>query len=84
MADQARVDAKRAARMEMVDRLTPEQRALVHEYSLYVVKSFMDLGVTKPNHIKHLVECVLDEFSPTRASYSNQGITTDLNRVARV
>lgn len=83
MSEQAWIDEKRRKRMGLVDSLTAEQRALVHEFGLSVVKAFVDLGVTQPRHIKHLVNTVLDEFSPTRATYSNQGISTDLNRVPR-
>ena len=77
----ARVNERRANRMQKVDNLSPELRSLVHSYGLNVVKTCMDLGVEKPRHIRHLVETILDEFSPTRASFSNQGVSTDLNRV---
>jgi hypothetical protein len=70
---QAKVQLKRARRMSIVDRMSPEMKALVHEYGLHVVWNFVQCGVTKPNQIKHLVECVLDEFSPTRGAASNQG-----------
>ena len=60
-------------RMERIDNLPPEIRKCVHDYGWHVVKSFMDLGVRKPRHIRHLVETVLDEFSPTRGSPSAQG-----------
>lgn len=69
--------------MAAIDSLPPAHRQLVHDYGFHVVKSFLELGVVRPGHIKHLVETVLDEFSPTRASFSNQGISTDLNRVAQ-
>lgn len=72
------VQAKRIARMEQVDNLPPELRELVHAYGFNVVKTCLDLGITKPRHIKHLVNCVLDEFSPTRGSYSRQGIRTEV------
>ena len=36
----------------------------------------MDVGVEKPKHIRHVVETVLNEFSPTRGSFSAQGIRT--------
>ena len=67
---------KRVARMDMVDNYPPAIRALVHDYGLNVVKAFLDCGVNKPKRIKHLVEIVLDEFSPTRGSYSSQGLRT--------
>jgi len=70
---QAFVDAKRAARMAQIDALPPATRDLVHEYGFTVVKPFLELGVTKPRHIRHLVETVLNEFSPTRGSFAHQG-----------
>lgn len=72
-----RVHERRAARMSALDELPPELRALVHEYGSNVVHAFMDCGVTKPNRIKHLVETVLDDFSPTRGSYASQGVRGD-------
>lgn len=77
-SDQAWVDAKRAARMNAVDELPPEIRELVHDYGLNTIKAFWDIGVRKPRHIKHLIETVLDEFSPTRGSFSSQGRRTDI------
>jgi hypothetical protein len=70
------VQKKRIARMATVDDMKPEYRSLVHEYGLNVVKTLIDLGVTKPNQIRHVVETVLDEFSPTRGSFSSQGVST--------
>jgi len=70
------VDRRRADRMAAIDRLSPEMRGLVHDYGYTVVKAFLDIGVIKPRHIKHLVETVLDEFSPTRGSFSSQGVRT--------
>ena len=59
--------------MERVDAMQPALRKLVHDYGLSVVQAFMDVGVRQPRHIRHLVETVLDEFSPTRGSSSAQG-----------
>lgn len=70
------VDRRRAARMDFIDRLLPEIRALVHEYGYTVVRTLLDLGVSKPNQIRHVVETVLDEFSPTRGTYVSQGTRT--------
>lgn len=70
---QAFVDAKRANRMAKIDALPPELRELVHEYNFDVVRAIMDCGVMKPARIRHIVETVLDAFSPTRGSSSNQG-----------
>jgi hypothetical protein len=71
------VDRKRAARMRRVDAMPAELRELVHEYGLPVVRACLDLGVRKPNQIRHLVETILDEFLPTRGSYSKQGLRTE-------
>lgn len=68
------IDHKRRARMETVDRLPPDVRALVHEYGLNVVNACLQSGVVKAKHIRHIVETVLDDFSPTRGSFSAQGI----------
>lgn len=70
---EALVQERRIARMEYIDDLPAGIRALVHEYGYTVVDQFLALGVTNPRHIKHLVETVLDEFSPTRGSGSFQG-----------
>lgn len=74
------VQSRRMARMASVDALPPEIRALIHQYGLMVVDAFLRIGITKPNHIRHLVETVLDEFSPTRGSSSIQGIKTVMHR----
>jgi hypothetical protein len=70
------VDVKRKRRMAQVDSYPLAVRELVHEYGLTVVKTIYDLVVKKPEHIKHIVETVLNEFSPTRGSFSAQGIRT--------
>lgn len=71
------VQRKRADRMGRIDKLAPDIRQLVHEYGFTVVDNFMMLGIVKAKHIRHLVECVLNEFSPTRGSYASQGIRKD-------
>lgn len=67
------VNTRRAARMDAVDSLPPEMRALVHEYGLSVVTALMDCGVKKPKRMRHVVETILNELSPTRGAYSSQG-----------
>lgn len=69
----ARVERRRLNRMQSVDRLAPEMRKVVHDYGLNVVQAFIDNGIVRPNIIRHLVETVLDEFSPTRGTSSSQG-----------
>lgn len=44
--------------MERVDAMTPEMRALVHEYGLSIVDAFLDLGIKKPNQIRHIINTV--------------------------
>jgi hypothetical protein len=70
---------KRIVRMETIDRMPPDMRELVHAYGYTVVHTCQQLGVTKAKQIKHLVECILDEFSPTRGSHSRQGIRTEVH-----
>lgn len=68
------VDIKRTNRMASIDKLPPDIRSLIHEYGYNVVKSIYDVGVVKPKQIRHIVETVLNEFSPTRGTFSKQGI----------
>lgn len=75
----ADVQRRRSARMEAIDALSPDIRSLVHDYGYPTVKTCMDLGVTKAKHIRHLVETVLNEFSPTRGAFSIQGRRTQLD-----
>ena len=70
---QRSVDERRQRRMEMVDAYPAAVRELVHHYGLPIVKSLWDLGIRNPRNIRHVVETVLDEFSPTRGSRSFQG-----------
>jgi len=74
VSEQSWVDVKRAARMASVDALAPCLRDLVHEYGLHVVQAFLECGVKKPNHIRHLVEVVLNSLSTTRGSHAAQGL----------
>lgn len=72
---QERLDRRRQDRMKRVDALSPDVRELVHEYGFTVVDAFLSLKITKARHIRHLVETVLNEFSPTRGAGSKQGTT---------
>lgn len=74
-----RIHSNRRARMERVDAMPPEMRALVNEYGLAVIDTCTALGVKQPRHIKHLVETILDSFSPTRGCFSQQGIRTHVS-----
>lgn len=76
-----RLERRRRDRMARIDAMPPDMRELVHKYGLRIVDACTALGITKARHITHLVECVLDEFSPTRGSHSVQGIRTPTNSV---
>ena len=75
-----RINANRRARMERIDEMPAEMRELIHIYGLAIVETCTALGVSKPRQIRHIVETVLDEFSPTRGSYSRQGTRTEIER----
>lgn len=77
------VNRNRQQRMERIDRLPADVRALVHEYGWHIVDTCMTLGVCKPRQIRHLVETILEEMSPTRGAHSQQGIRTEIVRGAR-
>jgi hypothetical protein len=59
--------------MAMVDRMSPEMRGVVHHYGLMVVLACTQAGVKQPRHVRHIVETVLSELSPTRRPSSTQG-----------
>jgi hypothetical protein len=64
---------RRVQRMEAIDQLPPNLKAVVHDWGWYIVKSFMDCGVTKPKHMRHLIEVVLDDTrAPRGISSSSQ------------
>ena len=69
---------RRKERFDVIDNLPPEMRGLINDYGYTIVRAYVDLGVVKEKHIRHLVETVLNEFSPTRGSYSVQGIRTEV------
>lgn len=69
---------RRRERMARIDALPADVRELVHEYGYHIVNMLMSLGVKKPRQIEHVVETILDEFSPTRGSFSQQGIRTEV------
>lgn len=58
------MENKRRNRFATIDALPAETRALVHEYGYTVVRALLDVGVTRPRNIRHIVETVLNEFSP--------------------
>lgn len=44
--------------MARIDSMPKEIRELIHEYGLTVVQAFLDLGVTRPTSIRHLIRQV--------------------------
>jgi hypothetical protein len=46
------------ARMDRIDAMPPDIRALIHEEGLTVVQAFIDQGVRKAAGIRHLIEQV--------------------------
>ncbi len=73
-------EERRRKRMEQVDALHPDLRACVHDYGYHVVNTLLSLGLRNAQQVRHAVEVVLDEFSPTRGSRSAQGPRTELQR----
>lgn len=67
------IDERRVKRMAEVDAMPADMRRLVHDYGLNVVLALQQAGVRKTKHMRHIVETVLNEFSPTRGSFSAQG-----------
>jgi hypothetical protein len=72
------IDQKRRNRMALVDAMSAEMRETVNDYGFHIVDNFMKIGIHKPKQIRHLVEIILDEFSPTRGTKSKQGIRTEV------
>jgi len=71
--------------MQTIDSLPEDWRALVHEYGFAVVMAMIGCGVKKPRHARHIINTVLDELSPLRGSFSNQGTKTRAeNRLALI
>ena len=70
---QSFVDGRRAARMEKIDALPPDWRALVHEYGWTIVDALQGCGVKKANQGRHVIEVVLNETSAFRGGFSSQG-----------
>jgi hypothetical protein len=73
---------RRKARMDAIDRLSSAERQIVHEYGYNVFCALRSCGVAKPKQMRHIVETVLDEFSPTRGSSSSQGTRISFDRGA--
>lgn len=68
------IQRRRKERMAKIDNFPKPIRECVHLYGYTVVDMLLSLGIRKPRHIRHIVETILDEFSPTRGSGSSQGI----------
>lgn len=68
------IDVRRSERMARIDAMSPDLRACVHDYGLTIVDACVQLGITKPRHIRHLVTTILAEQSSTAEGFSIQGI----------
>jgi hypothetical protein len=64
---------KRQARFKEIDKLSKEQKAVVHDWGYNIVDNFIRCGVTKPKHMRHLIRVILDDTRPEEKSYSKQG-----------
>lgn len=58
MAMTDRLSPHQPATCDSVDAMSPENRALVHEFGYSVVRAFHDAGVTNPAKIRRLVHVV--------------------------
>lgn len=63
MSDAHLSEIKRRAedRFRVIDNLSPEVRAIVHEYGWAAVKCLMDLGVTTPLRLRHAIKTIRGE-----------------------
>lgn len=50
--------ARIIARMDRVDSMSPDVRAIVHEHGLTIVDAFLQCGVTKAKHMRHLINTI--------------------------
>lgn len=48
-------------RMDRVDRMPPDIRAVVHDWGLSIVDAMLAGGVKKGKHMRHIIQRVLDE-----------------------
>lgn len=56
--------------MQRVDAMSPELRAVVHEFGLEIVTEFLAHGVKKPGSIKHLIESVRGTYGDGRPRFA--------------
>lgn len=49
---------KRIKRMNRVDSMPADVRGVVHDFGLTVVDAFLQCGVTKAKHMRHLINTV--------------------------
>lgn len=77
------IQRRTAGRMARIDAMPKALRECVHDYGLFVVDTLLQAGVTKPKQVRHIVETILDEFSPTRQTRSSQGTLSDYYRPIR-
>lgn len=53
-------------RQASVDKLDPEQRAVVHEYGWGIVSGFLQVGIKKPKQMRHLIRLIQHGGSETQ------------------
>lgn len=70
------MEAKIRKRMATIDRLTPAQRAVVHDFGWGLVKNFMGRGVTDANDIRALVNVVLAELRPPEIEAAKRALNS--------
>jgi hypothetical protein len=65
------------AGLNRVDEMPPQLRACVHEFGLEIVSAFVQIGITEPRHIRHLVNvCWL---GPRTTAQKTAGIESLIN-----
>lgn len=67
------VDARRIKRMETVDSMPEDWRAVVHDYGLSIVTALRDCGVKEAKRARHIISVVVNETSPFHGGFSSQG-----------
>lgn len=72
------VERKRKSRLNAIDNMSADWRALVHEYGYSSVVALHQAGVVKARQGRHIIETVLRENSATLGAFSKQGVRTEV------
>lgn len=59
--DASTYEQRAAVRMDEVDNLPADHRKIVHDWGFTIYRAFTQAGVKKANHMRHIVETVLNE-----------------------